>query len=95
MLEDFIKKIKKLPFIDDVEKSERDDNCIHIRIYDENLTEDEYENGMYFTRKFTDQMKKTLTDLWKMCAGDGAKFTKLEIEHMDKDWFSVKVKIKL
>ena len=92
-LKAFANEIKDLKFVDEVREVE--DDLINIKIHDDELKREEYEfGGLFYTDGFVEKMTKKLNEVWSMCMGMIAEFVKLDIQHLEDDWFSVGVSAK-
>lgn len=92
-LKAFANEISDLNFIDEVKEIE--DDLINIKIHDDRLKLIAYEfDNKYFTDDFVIMMKVKLEEIWVMCMGMISQFVKLDIQHLEDDWFSIGVKAK-
>lgn len=91
-IENVLNEISKLPYVIQNDKIKNDSVC--IRVNDDNVTDEMYENGCYITQKFIKQVKADATNIVKSKMGALADFLKVNVIHQDKEWLEVKIEMK-
>ncbi|MBP3708291.1 MAG: hypothetical protein J6J36_06765 [Clostridia bacterium] len=92
MLKNILEKVAILPYVIQNDKIEEDRIC--VRVNDESVTDEMYENGAYYTKEFVKKMTKDVKDIVNINGGALADFLKVQVNHQDKDWFEIKVMLK-
>jgi hypothetical protein len=87
MKEKILKQVQKLSYVYDDDGIEESSIC--IRVDDNNLTRDLYENGIYITSGFFDKVKKDVQEIIK--SNGCADRYDASIILQDKNWVEVRL----